>query len=403
MKIGTNAHLSYCTNIHSGETWEEVFNNLKQYTLSVKKELSPDAPFGIGLRLSQKSASTLLEGSNLKTFKIWLERENLYVFTINGFPYGAFHNVAIKDQVHTPDWTTVERLQYTKDLMTILAELLPENMDGSVSTSPLSYKHWFKNQTSIDSTKKKACAALIQIVLQLVSIKKTTGKLLHLDLEPEPDGFLENTQEVIDFFKDYLLQEGLLELQKKLSCSHEIAKQHVLNHIQVCYDVCHFALAYETPEYVVSQLKKEGINIGKIQISAAIKSELSSTIPIKEQQTHLRQFDEPTYLHQSVVKLTDGKLLHFSDLSEGIDAMKLNKFKEIRTHFHVPIFISNFGILQSTQDDIIKALNLWKENQYSKHLEVETYTWSILPKTLQADLTKSITRELEWVHNQLLN
>ncbi|WP_242202759.1 metabolite traffic protein EboE [Aestuariivivens insulae] len=403
MRIGENAHLTYCTNIHSGETWEEVFHNIKHYTLNVKKELSQDAPFGIGLRLSQKSASTLLERSNLDDFKNWLERENLYVFTINGFPYGAFHNVVIKDQVHTPDWTTSERLAYTCDLMTILAELLPENMDGSVSTSPLSYKYWFKDQESVDTAKKDACASLAKIVAQLVGIKNATGKLLHLDLEPEPDGFLENTQEVIDFFKDYLLKVGVLELQKQLKCSEETAKQHLLLHIQICYDVCHFALAYESPEHVISNLQKEGINIGKVQISAAIKCKRSSNVPINIQQKHLRQFDEPTYLHQSVIKLDDGKLLHFSDLSEGIQTMAHKDFKELRTHFHVPIFLSNFDVLQSTQNDIIKALKLWKQKAYSNHLEVETYTWSILPKALQTSLTASISRELEWVQKQLAN
>lgn len=403
MIVTEQTHLTYCTNIHSGETWDEIFNNLKQYTVNVKKRLIPDAPFGIGLRLSQKSASTLLERDNLVTFKTWLEQENLYVFTINGFPYGEFHDVVIKDQVHTPDWTTTERIDYTHNLMTILAELLPDEMDGSVSTSPLSYKYWFNDSVSIEKAKNVACSSLVKIVLQLVTIRQTSGKLLHLDLEPEPDGFLENTQEVINFFKEYILIKGLLELQNELGCSNETAKQHLLNHIQICYDVCHFALAYESPEYVVSSLQKEGIKIGKVQISAAIKCKKSNDISIQTQQECLRQFDEPTYLHQSVVKLQNETVLHFSDLCEGIKAMNNCNFKEIRTHFHVPIFLSNFDVIESTQNEIIDALELWKNNKYSKHLEVETYTWSILPEKLQEDITSSIVRELEWVINQLSN
>lgn len=403
MIVTEQTHLTYCTNIHSGETWDEIFNNLKQYTVNVKKRLIPDAPFGIGLRLSQKSASTLLERDNLVTFKTWLEQENLYVFTINGFPYGEFHDVVIKDQVHTPDWTTTERIDYTHNLMTILAELLPDEMDGSVSTSPLSYKYWFNDSVSIEKAKNVACSSLVKIVLQLVTIRQTSGKLLHLDLEPEPDGFLENTQEVINFFKEYILIKGLLELQNELGCSNETAKQHLLNHIQICYDVCHFALAYESPEYVVSSLQKEGIKIGKVQISAAIKCKKSNDISIQTQQECLRQFDEPTYLHQSVVKLQNETVLHFSDLCEGIKAMNNCNFKEIRTHFHVPIFLSNFDVIESTQNEIIDALELWKNNKYSKHLEVETYTWSILPENLQEDITSSIVRELEWVINQLSN
>ncbi len=403
MIIENHAHLTYCTNIHPGETWEEVFDNLKQYTVEVKKRLTPDQPFGIGLRLSQKSAAVLLQDNNLSDFKTWLDRKNLYVFTLNGFPYGEFHNTIIKDQVHTPDWTTEDRVNYTYDLMKILAYLLPENMDGGVSTSPLSYKYWFDSETAIDTTKEKTCASLIKIVLQLIKIKQETGKLLHLDLEPEPDGFLENTQEVIHFFNDYIFKRGLLELQDTIGCSAELGKQHLLNHIQVCYDVCHFALAYESPEYVISSLQKEGIQIGKVQISAAIKCEKSKQVSIQTQQKCLRQFDEPTYLHQSIVRLTNNKLLHFSDLSEGIDAMENSNFKEIRTHFHIPIFLADFDVIESTQSDIIEALKLWKKNKYSKHLEVETYTWSVLPEKLQTDMTSSIVRELEWVVKQLSN
>ncbi|SFZ90913.1 hypothetical protein SAMN05428642_1011238 [Flaviramulus basaltis] len=400
MIIENDAHLTYCTNIHPGETWEEVFDNLKNYTLKVKKNLTPEKPFGIGLRLSQKSATTLLQDNNLLDFKTWLDKNGLYVFTMNGFPFGEFHNTVIKDQVHTPDWTTEDRVNYTHDLMKILAYLLPDNMDGSVSTSPLSYKYWFDKQLDVDKTTKKACLSLIKIVLQLVDIKKNTGKLLHLDLEPEPDGFLENTQEVIDFYNDYLLTEGLLTLQNELNCTSEAAKTHILNHIQICYDVCHFALAYEKPKFVISSLQNEGIKIGKIQISAAIKCKKSKVVSISTQQSCLRQFDEPTYLHQSVVKLDDS-LVHFSDLKEGINLMDAPNFEEIRTHFHVPIFISDFQVLESTQNDIIDALKLWKKTKYSNHLEVETYTWSILPEHLQTDITNSIIRELEWVTKQL--
>ncbi len=403
MRIRSSAHLTYCTNIHPGETWEEVFESLKQYAVNVKNSIGSKGPFGIGLRLSQKSATVLLQNNHLQDFKIWLDQNGLYVFTMNGFPYGDFHNTVIKDQVHAPDWTTKDRVDYTHDLMTILAYLLPEGLEGGVSTSPLSYKYWFDSQEEINETTRKTSDSLIQIVLQLIDIKKTTGKLLHLDLEPEPDGFLENTQEVIDFYQNYLLKDGVNTVQKVIDCSTEEAKGHILDHLQICYDVCHFALAYEAPEFVISSLQNEGINIGKIQISAAIQCQKSDTVSIETQQSCLRQFDEPTYLHQSVVRMNDGRLVHFSDLFEGIELMENPNFEELRTHFHVPIFISDFQVLESTQKDIVDALKLWKKAPYSKHLEVETYTWSILPEHLQTDITNSIARELEWTLKQLSN
>ncbi len=403
MLVNKEAHLTYCTNIHPGETWEEIFESLKTYCLNIKTKISPTEDFGIGLRLSQKSARALLADNNLSEFKNWLDTNNLYVFTMNGFPYGDFHNTVVKDQVHKPDWTTQERLDYTKDLMYILAHLLPEGMEGGVSTSPLSYKYWFESEEEKNKATEKACDALIDVVLQLVEIKIKTGKLLHLDIEPEPDGLLENTQEVLDFYKKHLFTNGIAKLSDELKCSSFKAKEHILNHIQLCYDVCHFALVYESPEFVISSMKDAEIKIGKIQISAAIKCKRSEIVSIEKQQSCLRQFDEPTYLHQSVVKLKDNRFDHFSDLKEGINLMSDDNFKELRTHFHVPIFVDNFQVLESTQDDIIKALDLWKKTKYSKHLEVETYTWSVLPEHLQKDLTNSITRELSWVIDHLSN
>lgn len=401
MLVGENSHLTYCTNIHPGETWEEVFESLKKYSLDVKNKLVSDQPFGIGLRLSQKSASQLLQGKKLSDFKSWLRSNNLYVFTINGFPYGDFHNVVIKDKVHTPDWTTKERVNYTTDLIKILSFILPEDMEGGISTSPLSYKLWFNSDNEMDRVKTKSTKSLINLVVRLVEIKNKTGKLVHLDLEPEPDGLLENTGDVINFYKYFLLKKGIIELQKKLKCSIKEAELHILEHIQICYDVCHFALAYEHPKEVIAQFQKEGIKIGKIQISAALKCLKSNNSQLLKQQQSLQQFDEPTYLHQAVIRTQSGNLKHFSDLKAGIKAMSDPGFEEIRTHFHVPVFVSNFEVLNSTQEDIIDTLNLWGKNKFSNHLEVETYTWTVLPEHLQTDITSSIVRELEWVRKQL--
>ncbi len=401
MYLGKNAHLSYCTNIHPGETWEEVFTNLKKYCIEVKSKISPSQSFGIGLRLSQRSAEELLQGNRLSEFKNWLETNNLYVFTMNGFPFGNFHHVAIKDQVHSPDWTTSTRVAYTKNLIEILAYVLPNGVDGGISTSPLSYKLWFAKPDDVEAIMNKSALSLVSLVIELVRIKKNTGKVIHMDIEPEPDGLLENSSEVAAFFKDYLLKVGISELQNRLKCSKAEAREYILLHIQICYDVCHFSLAYEEPTEAITKLMDEGIRIGKIQISAALKCIRSKSISIQEQQQCLKQFDEPVYLHQSVVKQSDGSLKHFPDLNEGIQAMKDENFKELRAHFHIPIFVPRFQVVESTQSDIVKVLSLWRDLSYSNHLEVETYTWSILPQELQTDLTNSIVRELQWVMVQL--
>ncbi len=210
-----NAHLTYCSNIHPGESWQETFDNLKKYTSEVRKQLTK-RDFGIGLRLSNVASIELLEGNRLKDFQSWLQSENMYVFTINGFPFGQFHQERVKDKVHSPDWTTTERLDYTKRLFQILSELLPEGLDGGVSTSPISYKWWHPDTLSLESAKSKACDHLAELIVYLVNLKKNTGKSLHLDMEPEPDGILETTTEFVDFFNQYLLTAGLTFISEKL-------------------------------------------------------------------------------------------------------------------------------------------------------------------------------------------
>ncbi|ODS79262.1 MAG: hypothetical protein ABS44_21265 [Chryseobacterium sp. SCN 40-13] len=249
MKIRNEAHLSYCTNIHPGESWEEVFASLKQYTLAVKEKMAPETDFGIGLRLSYESAVTLSQAENCSAFKNWLDENKTYVFTINGFPYGNFHGQQVKDQVHAPDWLSHERVNYTCMLFDLLAQLLPKGMEGGISTSPLSYKYWYAIEEDRDLAKKKSCEHLVAVVLHLVQLNKWTGKKMHLDIEPEPDGLLENTDDFIDFFQNYLLKDGVIALIRQLKCTGAEARHYIREHLQLCYDVCHFAVAFETGHF----------------------------------------------------------------------------------------------------------------------------------------------------------
>ena len=187
------AHLAYCTNIHPAESWAETLHVLKTHTLQVRDHVSPaNAPYAIGLRLSARAATELLEGDHLAQFKLWLEDENCYVFTINGFPYGSFHGTRVKEKVYQPDWTSSERLRYTQDLFTIIAQLVPEGVEGSVSTLPGSFKAFEADEAAI-FTHLEACAQYIE------NLSSQYGRDLHLGLEPEPLGHFENTEETIAF------------------------------------------------------------------------------------------------------------------------------------------------------------------------------------------------------------
>lgn len=400
----TAGHLTYCTNIHAGENWQDHFAALKNNFPSIKEKLSPGDSMGIGLRLSNEASVDLIKKENLSVFKQWLKDQDAYVFTMNGFPYGGFHRTIVKDKVHTPDWTTKERVEYTLRLFHLLAALLPEGMDGGVSTSPLSYRHWFTTPDQLSDARETATNNIVSIIENLIQIHQSTGKLLHLDIEPEPDGLLETGNEFIEWFENDLLRIGVPAISSKLDISHHKAEDVIKEHLRLCYDVCHFAIGYEPHQSVIEDIKSRGIKIGKIQISAALKARMDSpennAKSIKE---NFARFNEPVYLHQVVAKTKDGKLLRYPDLSAALNEKDNYLCSEWRAHFHVPVFAEKFGLLSSTQDEIEEVLSLQKKEPFTHHLEVETYTWEVLPQSLRLPLQDSITRELQWVKKILDN
>ena len=412
-------HLGYCTNIHAGETWTDHFAALQRAVPDLKQRLSPDAPFGIGLRLSNIASEELEHPENLVAFQRWLAENNCYVFTMNGFPFGGFHDTIVKDQVHAPDWTTEARVEYTKRLFRILSVLLPgeelsnpiapaagsgESTPGGVSTSPLSYRHWFdwEQPAARDHIFSQTTQNVLEVVAELIKLRQQTNRLMHLDLEPEPDGVIETADEFIAWFTDYLLPMGIEQLSEAFNLTNAEAEATLREHVRLCYDVCHFAVGYERPAEVLDKLKNASLRIGKIQISAALKAQFP---PDKAGREAVRRafepFNEPTYLHQVVARRGNdqtpaGELLRFRDLPDALAAFD-DTHTEWRSHFHVPIFVNEYGLLQSTQDDIREVLRLQAERHFTHHLEVETYTWDVLPDTLKADVVDSIEREMKWV------
>ena len=394
-------YLTYCTNIHAGESWNDHFAALQLHLPQIKKKIGPDQPFGIGLRLSHQASVQLREKKVLNEFKDWLKQEDCYVFTMNGFPYGGFHHVKVKDQVHAPDWTTEERVAYTIRLFDILAELLPDKMEGGISTSPLSYKYWHPPEQQ-QEVFEQTTANILRVITHLVQLKTTTGKLLHLDIEPEPDGLLESGPEFFDWYERYLLPMGTPHLQMQLGYSKEDAEHAIREHLQLCYDVCHFAVGYEDHGTVVQQLQEKKIKVGKIQISAALKSAIPADATKRSPVVQaFRQFNEPTYLHQVVARQQNGTLKRYPDLPEALQDADNAATQEWRSHFHVPLFIEDYGLLQSTQEDIRTVLSIQRSHPFTSHLEVETYTWEVLPEALKVPLSESIIREMEWVKNYL--
>jgi hypothetical protein len=392
-----NGHLTYCSNIHAGESWAEHFAKLQQHIPLIKESVSPLQPFGIGLRLSNIASLQLQKAEKLEAFQQWLESNDCYVFTMNGFPYGGFHHVKVKDQVHMPDWTSAQRVSYTIRLAQILSALLPEGMEGGISTSPLSYRFWYQHN-ELAGIFETTTLNILQVVEALIQIKKTTGKSIHIDIEPEPDGLLGEGKDFLDWYEQYLLPLGIPYLQDRFGYDEATADAVIKEHIQLCYDVCHFAICYEDHAAVIKQIRSLGIKTGKIQISAALKADMPAQIQRRATVTEaFRCFNEPVYLHQVVAKQKDGQLKRYADMPDALADAGNPAITAWRAHFHVPIFIESYGVLQSTQQDIEQVLFIHQRAPFTSHLEIETYTWEVLPDEMRLPLNDSIVREMQWV------
>jgi hypothetical protein len=388
-------HLTYCTNIHAAEGWDAVDRNVRRYAPALKQKLSPSAPFGIGLRLSARDARELREGDRLDAFRAFLDAQQLYVALINGFPHGSFHRTAVKAEVYAPDWRDEERVRYTLDLVAILGRLLPEGIDGGVSTAPLSYKPWVRGGNPSAFTRN-----VVRVAEVMARERRRTGALMHLDIEPEPDCVIETTDEFLQFFERHLLLEGRDLLASSLGCSVTEAETHLREHIRMCVDCCHFAVEYEDAPAALERIHGAGVQIGRVQLSSA----LTVTFPNDETGCRtlverLRRFADSTYLHQ-VIERQNGTLTHYPDLDVALDRRPSPGGAEWRIHFHVPLFTADYDGLGSTQRYVRQVIDIARASRLTRHFEIETYTWDVLPAGLKIDLLDSIGREYEWVLRQ---
>ena len=397
---GTIEHLGYCSNIHPAESWEDVSVNLHRHILPIQRELAGSEPFGIGLRLSAAAAKDLAQPEVMQNFKQFLNTNNCYVYTINGFPYGPFHGTRVKEDVYLPDWKDEERLRYTNELADLFAQFLPADMTGSISTVPGAFKSQVKNKDDI----ALITTQLVKHVAHLHQLQQKTGANIVLALEPEPCCFLETIDESVNFYNDWLFAEhSITQLQSLLSIDSSSAEELLHKHLTLCLDLCHAAVEFEDPAMCLDKLKSAQINIGKMQISAGLRfnNVNHDTVDL------LKPFDDNVYLHQ-VIERHNGKINRFTDLPQAFDQLGDKPLtgdsekREWRVHFHVPIFLDDMGDYSSTQFFIKEMLELHKSSPISDHLEVETYTWDVLPAQFKTEnIDDAIVRELNWVRQAL--
>ncbi len=392
--------LSYCTNVHPGRTVSEVENGLDRYTVPIRENFGSE--LAAGLWLAAPVVHELVKSPDLMArFADGLRGRGLTCYTLNAFPYGDFHSARVKENVYLPDWTQPNRSEYTLSCARVLAELLPEGVDGSISTVPLGFKSLVGTAVASlaarenDSTVPKSddpighfvdqCAdRLIEVALGLDRLKQESGRTIRLAIEPEPLCVIETTDETLQFFE-----------RLRVRAADAGALDEVMTYLGVCYDVCHQAVEFEDVADSIRSLAAAAIRINKVHITCAI--EISRPDDNPDAKAALSRYVEPRYLHQTFAQSATGQIARQVDLNELLTSAPPADFRDARmwrVHFHVPVDVEQLGPLGTTRGELKRALAVIPELDYAPHLEVETYTWEVLPGGGSPNIVDGFTREL---------
>jgi sugar phosphate isomerase/epimerase len=397
MDLGNGlGHLTYSTLVHPGDDWEQMWASLTNYLPKVKARMAHNRAFGVSLRLSASSAQTLAKRAEERDkLRKFFDDNNMYLYTVNAFPYGAFKGAVVKEQVYEPDWRSEERTQYTINVADVLADVCPDGISPSIQTAPLG----FKPRVSGDEVVASYTDHVLRVVAHLVELEGRKGCTVTLALEPEPYCFLETTDEAIAYFTHYLYSGAAAETLAKLA-HIPVAEAHgaLRRHVGVVFDICHQAVEYEDIAASLQKLVDAGIPIFKLQEAAALHMPQVTQATVDA----LKRYAKTIYLTQTVER-KNGKLTRFLNLEDAFAAWERDPGpREWRTHFHVPVFLEDLGPFRTTRFAIEEALRFHKTKPLSRQLEIETYTWDVLPDHLKTgDIVDYVCRELEWVRGEL--
>lgn len=378
--------IGYCTNVHAGSNLEVTQSNLEQHALAVKQQCAPESEMGIGLWLSDQTAIDMISQDKVAELKDWLAQHGLVPFTFNGFPYGDFHQDEVKKLVYLPTWADDSRREYSERLAQIQHELLPTGMPGSISTLPLAW-----DDDKADAEFLEGCASqLIELAEFLEDLENRTDRLIFFCIEPEPGCVMQTSQTCIDFYEKYLFG--------KSSTTDALVQRY----LRVCHDICHSAVMFEEQDEFVQNIYDAGIQIGKVQVSSAVHARFQPDSSEHNQSVldDLSKFKEPRYMHQTVLKTLEGAIQFYNDLPEAMEELKGNlaAYSEARVHFHVPIFLKEFGALKTSQTEILQCLDATQNREDLIHFEAETYAWDVLPTALKKEkLADGIAGEIKWL------
>ncbi len=398
-KIDGNALLSYSTNVHALGAPEDLFRVLTGDVAAVRGHLQWSGPFGVELHTNAATLQYLLTPGAIERLHATLAEHDLFVFSLNAFPLSDFHAPSVKDEVYRPDWSRLRRVHCTLTAGKVLAGLLNEGCEGSISTSPGSFKPWG------DSPDLHARIArnLAHVMLAFHELREYTGRTIRLAFEPEPCCTFETVDEIIRFYQDYVLRDTVAEMKAEWGLKWSQAHEAVRRHFGVTLDACHLAVACDDPAAALAELDRADLSVAKVHISAAARLEDPGRNP--EGLAQLEKLNEPQYLHQTFARDSRGQIAFRGvDLPDFLSLTReqMLDFTEVRSHFHMPLFHSRDAALGTTAAETEALLEAIRQRPDAIQVVNETYTWPVLArKDESVDIHANIARELSWTRSRL--
>ena len=387
--------LGYSTNVHPGEDMKAVYRSLKDYTLPIRKRVFGTEPCGLELRLGIGSAKQLSSRKARLEFRDFLQDSGLVLFSVNAYPLSDFHARRVKETVYQPSWAQPQRASWTARIARIVDEVAPEGIKVSIST----LGGCFRGHGHGPTVFRKLATHYLKALEAFLEINDGGGRQMVLAVEPEPETTFETAADVISFFEDYLLPAAFTRWKKRGTKSRIEADLRSVFTVNI--DTCHLSVLFEDQVSNLRQLQKAGLELGKVHVTnaVALKNPFRSPTAFRD----LRNMNEPRYFHQFCGCDEDGQAVwRGTDLDQLPAKLKRGThpdISEIRSHFHVPLYLKKYRHLHTTRDDTERALIEVIKQRSCSHLVFETYTWPILAggKKRKQKLINGITREYRWL------
>jgi sugar phosphate isomerase/epimerase len=401
----SNATVGYSTNVHPGDSLEELWASLEDAEV-VRHLVDPKRPLPIELRLSLPVTQAMARDRGLVAgLATSLRDRGLRAVSVSAFSPLPFHGQPVKENAYLPRWDQEERVVFSQQVADVLAGFGPPDEPFlSFSTLAGVLKH---HVTSRD-TDAAIARNMARVALHCHRVAQRTGRKIVMALEPEPGLTYETTDEVIAFFRGPL-DRAFTETLAPETVGPTTAVALGRELVGVNFDFCHQSIEYEDNPASLRRLVDAGIRLYKCHAANAMR--VVDPLNSDKAMDALEPFTESIFPHQVVGADWNGRRVFFCmDLpylytEAGRKEMAATGVREIRIHYHVPVFGNFSPDIDTTIEGTWAGISAFRTLAPQAPIIVECYTWTEQGGE-QDDrrrwIQEGLAREVRTVHETIL-